>query len=186
MVYLKLFKYYIPKLLSAILLLFLIYDGFILQNSNSPKSGNTLGVKETQSQITIVTKVIDGDTIVLKNGQTVRYVGIDAPELHHPKKKRQCYAEQSKEKNSQLVLGKRVRLEKDISETDKYGRLLRYVYVVNASNKSVLSVNEKLVEEGYARVATFSPDVFLAQKLTDWQNKARDLKLGLWDKCQFE
>lgn len=90
-----------------------------------------------------VIKMIDGDTIELGNGERVRYIGIDSPERLNGG---ECYYQEALEKNSELVLGKSVRLVNDISEADKYHRLLKYVYVGD------VFVNELLVREGYAAV----------------------------------
>ncbi len=128
-----------------------------------------------------VTKVIDGDTIVLENGQTVRYIGIDAPET-----KGDCFAAESTNKNKELVLGKDVRLEKDVSETDRYKRLLRYVYVEGPSTDSgqtSLFVNDYLVRSGYAKVMTYPPDVKYNDKFLESEKYARENNLGLWSKC---
>ncbi|KKR39546.1 MAG: hypothetical protein UT72_C0006G0005 [Candidatus Woesebacteria bacterium GW2011_GWB1_40_101] len=119
-----------------------------------------------------VTKVIDGDTVVLENGQTVRYIGIDAPET-----KGECFATESTNKNKELVLGKVVKLEKDVSETDRYKRLLGYVYVND------IFVNDYLVRDGYARVYTYPPDVKYKDKFLESEKYARENNLGLWSKC---
>lgn len=126
-----------------------------------------------------VVKVIDGDTVILESGKTVRYIGIDTPEVHHPKKKIQCFAKEAKEANEQLVLGKFVRLEKDVSETDRYGRLLRYVYVED------LFVNEHLLKEGFALLATFPPDVKYVDLLQKAQEEARKNNKGLYKNCLY-
>lgn len=76
-----------------------------------------------------VKRVVDGDTIELENGERLRYIGIDTPETKHPTKPVQCYGEDAYQINKKLVEGKTVKLVKDISEVDKYKRLLRYVYV---------------------------------------------------------
>ena len=131
-----------------------------------------------------VKRAIDGDTIELENGQTVRYIGIDTPELHHPKQKLQCFGLEAKEKNKELVEGKFVRLEKDLSETDKYSRLLRYVFVSTTASPSGEFVNEILVREGYAYAATFPPDVAFSVHFINLENLARANKRGLWNKCQ--
>ena len=97
-----------------------------------------------------VVRVIDGDTIVvLLDGEEerVRYIGIDTPELGT-----MCGVK-ARLVNSLLVSGKVVQLEKDVSERDRYGRLLRYVYADG------VMVNARLVEEGHAKVATYPPDV---------------------------
>lgn len=131
---------------------------------------------DKNEQLIKVVRVIDGDTIILENGKTVRYIGIDTPELRTKKGKPECYAYEAKKKNEALVLGKKVRLEKDVSETDKYGRLLRYVYVDG------VFVNEYLVKEGYATVLTYPPDVAYANLFLVAQQDARENNRGLWGK----
>jgi len=76
-----------------------------------------------------VIKVVDGDTIKLEDGRAVRYIGIDTPETVHPSKPVQCYGKEASDKNRELVEGKEIELEKDVSEVDKYGRLLRYIWI---------------------------------------------------------
>ncbi len=72
-----------------------------------------------------VTRVVDGDTIEIEGGQKVRYIGIDTPETKHPRKPAQCFGHEAYEQNKKLVEGRVVKLERDVSETDRYGRLLR-------------------------------------------------------------
>src|SRR4030043_2185331 len=76
-----------------------------------------------------VTKVIDGDTIELEGGQRVRFIGINTPETVDPNKSVECFGKEASGETKVLLDGQQVRLEKDISETDKYGRLLRYVWL---------------------------------------------------------
>lgn len=122
-----------------------------------------------------VKKVIDGDTIILENGEKVRYIGIDTPEIiRNGRFLPECFALESKRVNEKLVLGKKVRLEKDVSERDRYGRLLRYVYVGD------VFVNEYLVKEGYAKAVSFPPDVKYQEKLRNAERYARENKKGLW------
>jgi micrococcal nuclease len=130
-----------------------------------------------------VTKVVDGDTIVLSNGKHLRYIGIDTPEISY-KKTPDCFGNEAKEYNKNLVLNKKVRIEKDISETDKYNRLLRYVYLVNESTTSAEFVNEDLVKKGYAVVSTYPPDIKFVDLLLKAQEYARSNNLGLWSKCK--
>ncbi len=143
----------------------------------------TLIINEnSKEELVKVVRVIDGDTIVLENGKIVRYLGIDTPELNIKKGKPECYSIEAKKKNEELVLGKKVRLEKDVSETDKYGRLLRYVYV------ETIFVNEYLVREGYATILTYPPDVKYADLFLKFQQEARENQRGLWDKerCKLD
>jgi micrococcal nuclease len=130
-----------------------------------------------------VIKVIDSDTIKLNNGKNLRYIGVDTPEIRY-KTKSDCYAKEAKEFNKNLVLNQNVKLEKDVSETDKYKRLLRYVYIVKESTTSALFVNEELVKKGYAVVSTYPPDVKYVNKFLQAQEYARKNNLGLWSKCK--
>ncbi|MDO8525041.1 MAG: thermonuclease family protein [Candidatus Omnitrophota bacterium] len=115
-----------------------------------------------------VTKVIDGDTIVLENGEHVRYIGMDAPEKGRP-----YYGEATRE-NKRLVNGKKVRLEYDVERTDRYGRTLAYVYTRD------IFVNAELVGNGYAMIYTFPPNVKYYKTFLALQEEARKQKRGLW------
>jgi micrococcal nuclease len=124
-----------------------------------------------------VTRVVDGDTIeVLMAGTTykVRYIGVDTPETVDPRRPVGCYGREASERNHQLVEGNTVELEKDVSETDDFGRLLRYVWVDGEM------VNATLVREGYAVAATYPPDVKYQELFLGLQREARDAGLGLW------
>lgn len=121
-----------------------------------------------------VARVIDGDTIKLINGERVRYIGIDTPELHHPKKPVEYLAKEAKDFNEKLVGGKVVRLEFDVEKRDNYGRLLAYVYVDDTF------VNAELIEEGYAQLLTIPPNVKYADEFLRLQRKAREGNRGLW------
>lgn len=121
-----------------------------------------------------VTFVIDGDTISLSTGEKVRYIGVDTPETKHPIKKVECFGSEAFEKNKQLVWGKEVRLEKDVSDKDKYGRLLRYVYLDD------IFINDYLARNGYASAATFPPDVKFSEQFRLAEREARFEGRGLW------
>ena len=115
--------------------------------------------------------VTDGDTIrVLLQGQEypVRYIGIDTPEAG------QRNTTAARDQNAALVSGKTVRLEKDVSDTDRYGRLLRYVWVGD------IMVDAELVRQGYAQAATFPPDVKYQKKFSALQKEAQTAGRGLW------
>lgn len=128
--------------------------------------------------LTKVAHVVDGDTIKLESGEVVRYIGIDTPETVDPRKPVQCYGKEASAKNKELVEGKEIRLEKDISETDKYGRLLRYVWLDD------VLINELLVREGYAQSSSYPPDVKYQDRFLEAQGLARDENKGLWgDAC---
>lgn len=125
----------------------------------------------------LVTKVVDGDTIQLEGGTTIRYIGIDTPETVHPSQPVGCFGTEASAKNKELVEGKRVRLEKDVSETDKYGRSLRYVYIGDTF------VNDYLVRQGFANSSSYPPDVKYQDQFRQAEQEARTAKRGLWGSC---
>ncbi len=177
----------------AVIIISVVSQFFI--PSAKPKQNITVPLTPfASSSATVkVTRVIDGDTIEVETGpasakasagkQKVRYIGVDTPELHDPRRPVQCYAKEAMEKNKELVEGKNVRLEKDISEVDKFGRLLRYVYIATESSPSGLLVNDYLVKEGYAHAATFPPDVRYVNLFVTSEQEARNNKRGLWQEC---
>jgi micrococcal nuclease len=169
----------IPKKLSGgsliLVLVLLIWQSWLKTN---PTPTPTTKVESANREITKVTRVVDGDTIEIEGGRKLRYIGMDTPETVDPRKTVQCFGREAAQKNKELVEGKTVELEKDVSETDRYGRLLRYVYVDGQM------VNEILVKEGYARAATFPPDVKYQEKFTVDQREAQQGNLGLWSACQ--
>jgi len=139
----------------------------------------------TSAEFALVKRVIDGDTIELDSGKKVRYIGINSPEISSSQKTAQCFAEEAKNINQKLVEGKTVRLEKDISEVDKYNRLLRYVFLPEEKNATSggIFVNQYLVENGYAYAATYPPDVKYAEVFKQKQREAQNNRQGLWEKC---
>ncbi len=125
--------------------------------------------------------MVDGDTIdVLIDGseQRLRYIGINTPETVDPRRPVECFGREASERNRQLVEGRTVGLERDVSETDRFGRLLRYVWLEGEM------VNAALVAEGYATATTFPPDVKYADTFAAMEAEARAAGRGLWgDAC---
>jgi micrococcal nuclease len=125
-------------------------------------------------------RVIDGDTIEVEiDGEvfTLRYIGIDTPETVDPTTPQECFGAEASAANANLVLNKDAELEKDVSDTDRFGRLLRYVYVGGEL------VNERLVRDGYAVSSTFPPDVKHQDRFTAAEREAREAGRGLWAPC---
>ena len=126
-----------------------------------------------------VIEVIDGDTVKLANGQNLRYIGIDTPEVRIKRNGKFIYAPQdfaleAKEYNKTLVEGKTVNIEFDLEKKDRYGRLLGYCFVDG------VFVNESLVKEGYALIYTYPPNVKYSDLLVKAQKAAREAKRGIW------
>ena len=136
----------------------------------------------------LVTRAVDGDTLKLENGERVRLIGIDTPEMHESNK---LYRDSQKTNmdidtikalgrksylfTKDLVEGKRVRLEFDLEKRDKYKRLLAYVYLKDAT-----FVNAEIVKQGYASLMTYPPNVKYADEFLKLYREARENKRGLW------
>jgi endonuclease YncB( thermonuclease family) len=89
-----------------------------------------------------VVRIVDGDTIQVRIAdrlEKVRYIGMNTPEIHHPRKGEEPWGREASEVNRELVAGKQVRLELDVQERDRYGRLLAYVWVGDAGRERVPS-----------------------------------------------
>jgi micrococcal nuclease len=144
----------------------------------------TDAVLDAQPGLAHVTKDVDGDTIDVVLGgkaETVRFIGIDTPETHDPRKPVQCFGEVAAARTKALLEGKDVRLEADPtnSDRDKYGRLLRYVYLPNGT-----LVNAQLIREGYAFAYTVFPFIRL-DEFQGLETAARQDNVGLWKGCNI-
>ncbi|NOU84925.1 nuclease precursor [Paenibacillus sp. LMG 31460] len=156
------------------------------KSKESPPAGQAIAttqpaaapVAEASKYLTAkVTKVVDGDTIDVLIGdkkETVRFVLVDTPETKHPSKPVEPYGPEASKFTTDMLEGKEVKLEKDVSERDKYGRLLMYVWFDDKM------VNEQLLEKGLARVAIYQPDVKYVDKFREIQKKAQQAGTGIW------
>lgn len=129
-----------------------------------------------REEIALAVRVPDGDGLVLSDGRRVRYIGIDAPEMTTWEGPPEPFAVQAKAANHKLVAGKRVRLVRDVSQTDSYGRLLRFVYVGETL------VNAELLKAGLARTLAIEPDMGKAVEFQALEWEARLKGKGLWRK----
>ena len=198
------------RAMLLLILLFLLPFATLAGCSFINLAGDVTTVIESQTQptyeIATVTRVVDGDTIKVDvDGieYTVRYIGIDTPETVHPQKPVEFMGKEASAKNKELVEGKTILLEKDVSETDRYGRLLRYIWVklegmpigdselslqwskTTAYTRTIdgdlyLMANAELVALGYAQVVTYPPDVKYQPTFLELQRQAKEQKLGLW------
>jgi micrococcal nuclease len=122
-----------------------------------------------------VKRVVDGDTLVLGDGQRVRYIGINAPELAHEDHKAEPYGDAAKRFNALLVNGKAVGLEFDKERFDRYQRLLAYVFLKDAT-----FVNAALLANGYAYLLRTRPNLKYDSILLQSQRSAMSAKRGIW------
>ncbi len=159
-------------LISFLILITAFYFGESkLKNKTVPilkfsKSNSDSTTKCSIPLKTIVTKVIDGDTIVVEGGYHIRLLGIDADERGYP-----CY-QSAKENLEKLVLNKKVKLEKDITDVDKYGRCLRYIFLGKEN------INLELVKEGLAVARFYQPNVKYQQEIQKAEKEAIKNKVG--------
>jgi micrococcal nuclease len=167
-------------LLSIVVALFVLIFTTVPSSPppNIPDSGLAL-------DSVVVNSVVDGDTIEILAGKDkykLRFIGVNTPETVKPNSPVECFGKEASAFNKQLLEKKTVYLEKDVSETDSFGRLLRYVYLKDdAGNKNM--VNEILVKEGYAYASSYPPDIKYQEKFRELEREARDAKRGLWAAC---
>ena len=141
-----------------------------------------------ESDTYYVTRVIDGDTIQLQNGERVRLIGIDTPETRYsPKLERDArrtekdretiiaMGEEATQFTRGLAQGKRVRLEFDAEKRDIYKRLLAYVYLPDGR-----MLNAEIIKEGWGQIYTFPPNVKYVDLFLKLQGEARENNKGLW------
>lgn len=153
----------------------------VKESSPAAKISQTFGIEGERAY---VTKVVDGDTIEVEmNGAEfkVRLIGIDTPETVDPRRPVGCFGKEASREAKNLLSGKEVIMQKDISESDKYGRLLRYIYL--PLEGQLLFVNDYLVRQGFAKILTYPPDVKFNEQFLEAEQAARREKRGLWDKC---
>lgn len=137
-----------------------------------------------------VTSVIYGDTIEIDRGKGVeklRFILVDSPETKDPRKQVEYYGKEASKFTTKWLEGRTIYLEKDVSETDKYGRLLRYVWLVkpgtdNPTEEEIASFmfNSYLLRDGYAVVAQFPPDIKYVEIFKTFEAYARNNNFGLY------
>jgi micrococcal nuclease len=124
-----------------------------------------------------VVRVVDGDTVVVRyegREERIRLIGVDTPETVHPNKPVEAYGEEAKEYTKKKLEEKDIQIEFDVQERDRYGRLLGYIWLDG------LLFNDELLRMGYARVATFPPNVKYVETFKETERNAREKQVGLW------
>lgn len=172
-------------LAGAVALIIGAFSGYVL--SEKPTTNNQTPNQPAEIQTDCddtlykVSKVIDADTITLENGQKVRLIGIDGPE------KGECFYNESLKFTQNLLQNKYVKIQKDISSTDNYDRLLRYVILPNENPKADnILINDYLVDQGQALSVSSAPDLRYRDLMATSQQQAIRENKGLWSKCQYE
>lgn len=135
----------------------------------------------SEIQTYTVTRVVDGDTIVVNLGgkeEKIRLIGVDTPETVDPRKPVQCFGKEASNKAKEMLEGKIVRLEEDSTQgnRDKYGRLLRYIFLEDGTN-----YNKFIIEQGYAHEYTYHSNPYkYQQEFIEAERRAREDQKGLW------
>lgn len=139
-------------------------------------------VRESLIQNTSVSvlRIIDGDTIeVNSNGvlEKIRLIGVNTPETVDPRKKVECFGKEASRFVTDILVGTSVSLEADASqgERDRYGRLLRYVYLSDGS-----LLNKTIIAEGYGYEYTYNVPYRYMNEFKDAERTAQKLEKGLW------
>lgn len=166
----------------VVLMVVAIYNYFGLDEYINGKQSETQvsnnNIQNGEKIFCKVVRVVDGDTFVIKyNGkdEKVRLIGVDTPESVHPdEKKNTGFGEQVSDFSKKMLSGKNIEIEFDVQQRDKYGRLLAYVYLDGQM------YNKLLLEKGYAKLATYPPNVKYVENFTVIQKQARQNNVGLW------
>jgi micrococcal nuclease len=149
--------------------------------AGSSAAGWWIGHTAHGSDTAIVVRTLDGDTIEVRLASgatdTIRVLGVDTPETHHPTKPVQCFGPEAAVYTHRRLLGRSVRLEDDVETHDIYGRRLAYVIVDGAR------FDDELLRLGYARLLVIPPNEMHARAMLDAELEARRNRRGLWGAC---
>lgn len=132
-------------------------------------------IAKSAKEIFFVTRVIDGDTLVLENGEKVRLIGVDTPETKDPRRPVQYFGREAAHFTKREIEGRKVKLEYDWQRRDKYGRLLAYVYRLSDG----FFLNAEIIKQGYGHAYTRFPFKYL-EEFRRYEREARAQKRGLW------
>jgi|GEM_PF-869842 len=132
----------------------------------------------------VVARVVDGDTVVLEDGRTVRYLNIDTPETKKPGTKVQCFGPEASEVNKKLTQGKTFILKSDKQLKDRYDRDLLFLFELGVdTHKIENSVNAQMVKLGMARASIYKPNDTFASTFYRLEKQAKQNNIGIWKKC---
>lgn len=177
----------IVGLLAVLVLVFSV-------ESSSSQFADVLGLNsqfQTSSKISKtglekvkVKSVVDGDTIHLTDGRTLRYLNMDTPETKKINTPVRCYGPEASKYNKDQVDGKEIWILPDKEDTDRYGRYLRFIFLYEADTTKIEnSLNAQMVKLGYAKTSIYKPNNTYEKDFWKFQKLATDQKLGVWGAC---
>jgi micrococcal nuclease len=161
-----------PLILFVLILIFIpsaFGCGLFYELSPADNLNKIKDEKESEKNTHRITEIIDGDTVVASGGERIRLLGINAPE------EGMYFYSESAEVLEIILINKDVKLEKDVSDRDIYGRSLRYIFMND------LFVNLEMVKRGFANIYTYPPDVKYAGEILEAERYARENNLGIWE-----
>jgi micrococcal nuclease len=140
-----------------------------------PASNNPAKEVVSDVQTYVVSRAIDGDTLLLSNGERIRLIGVNTPETVHPNKPVEYFGKEASAFTKREIEGRKVRLEYDWQKQDRYGRTLGYVYRIPDD----FFLNAEIIKQGYGHAYTPFPFKYLDQ-FRQYEREARENKKGLW------
>lgn len=174
-------------------ILFAILVGVFVLSNNSDLISNKFNFSSPNAEVNKTTaqvlRVVDGDTIEVSlsgKKETVRLIGIDAPEAVDPREAVKCFGKEASDKAKEILNGETITLESDPTQRDRdrYGRLLRYIFI------NSLNFNKFMISSGFAHEYTYQSNPYKYQlEFIEAQKSARENKKGLWAdmvKCSYE
>lgn len=165
--------------LIACLMLF----GCAAPQAGSKNEQTVAAASVVEGRWAVVSRVSDGDTIQLDNGEKVRMIGVNTPETVAPNTPKQPYGEEASAFTKSRLEGKKVFIETDVEEKDRYGRTLAYVFVQEPTSEAEIQeymFNAILLRDGYAQLMTIQPNVKYQEMFIGLQRAAREANKGLW------
>jgi micrococcal nuclease len=146
--------------------------------------GNTR-VEAGNVESAIVNRVVDGDTVVLDDGRTIRLLNVDTPETKKPNTPVMCFGNEATQFLTELLTNRKIQLIKDKESIDRYGRDLRFIFLDGKNTTKIdQSVNAELVKLGFGRAVVYKPNNTFEEVFYEFQEKARRENLGAWSACE--
>lgn len=172
-------KKFIIIFIISLVIAGLIYllSNFLFLNKTEFESFDFL---KPQNGLYEITRVVDGDTMIIRidgKNETVRLIGINTPESVDPRREVECFGVEASNRAKEILTGKSFELESDdaVGQRDKYGRLLRYIFLEDGTN-----FNELMISEGYAYEYTYDMPYKYQDEFKQAEKNAREAKKGLW------
>jgi micrococcal nuclease len=156
-----------------------IFD--IASNKINSSSNYTINQNQDGVEFSKVSRVVDGDTVLLDDGRKVRMLNIDTPETVKENTPVMCYGKEASEYTKKILTGQSVSMISDKEKNDKYGRALRIIFLRGQDTANVEeSINATLIKKGMARVGNYKPNITYEKQFKELEKSAKNNKIGVW------